>query len=160
MVLVLMCFNSPSRLAFYLRVKAHGAWCSRSRLKGARILFSFANIFSSRQMSFFPFSSPQHFIASRDLYRVQVWGSVRVSHGGPVCTPALLMHLETRTVTVFMSPGEPGWITAVGEHLSFILVSFPGVMADENIFPLVLAGVVNHVQLCFPCNLLLPFLLK
>lgn len=102
MVLVLMCFNSPSRLALYLRVKAHGAWCSRSRLKGARILFSFANIFSSRQMSFFPFSSPQHFIASRDLYRVQVWESVRVSHGGPVCTPALLMHLETRTVSIYV----------------------------------------------------------
>lgn len=42
--------------------------------------------------------------------------------------------------------------------MSFILVSFPGVRAEEGMLPLLLAGVVSHVQLYFPCNLLLFFL--
>lgn len=63
-------------------------------------------------------------------------------------------------LSVFMclknQAGDSTWRTL----LSFIVVSFPGVMADECMFTLLLAGVVNHVQPCFPCNLLLPFFLK
>jgi len=57
-----------------------------------------------------------------------------------------------------MCPGEPGRMTAPETLSSFTLVSFPGVMADECMFPLLLTGVVYHVQLCFPYNLLLFFL--
>lgn len=111
-------------------------------------------------MPSFNISLPQHFIAYRDLYRVQVWGSVRARHGGPLCTLAPLLHVQTCTASAFVpwrsTSDDSTWRTL----LSSLLVSFPGVGADERLFPSLWAGAVNHAQLGFPCNLLLLVLLK
>lgn len=158
MVLGLCVFSSPSGLALCWRVKAHGAWCSMSRLQGTRIPSSSANVFFSRQMPYFLTRLHQHFASSRDLYRVQSWRSVEAGHGALLCTPALLLHSQTCTVSIYVSWRTRLDDTTWGTFLSSILVSFPGVMTYKCMFLLLLADVVNHVQLYFPCNLLLLFL--
>ena len=156
-----MCVVSVhSGFALYLSFKVHRVWCYMSRLQGIRVPFSFTSMFFSRQMFYFPISLSQHFTASRDLYRVQVWGSIKARNGDPLFTYATLLRSQTCTVSIFVP-----WKTRLDDStwrtlMSFILVSFPGVTAEEGTFPLLLAGVVSHLQLYFPCNLLLLFFLK
>lgn len=139
-----------------LRHKELGALCPDYKDLGfpSHLLISFL----ADECHIFPLVYP-NILLHLDIYtRCKVGGGSSAlemeAHSAP------LLHSQACTVSIYV-PWRTGsddstWKTL----LSFILVSFPSVMADEHMFPLLLAGIINHIHLCFPCNLLLLFFLK